>query len=530
MADFERSMGQRNDIKTDDPSASSKRFNRHAVSSVRLAGEVLASVSLADFGPYLVCLGLVVVATLVAESSNSLTAASSLTLMFLVAVVVSARRYGLWPALFTTVLSVLCWDFFFTRPYYSLFMSDPRDVVALVVFLIVSLIVGGMTAQIKRQNEQLASQAQSMSWLYRLSQEISLLPTVDEIASFAASRIAGLLNAEAVVCLRGHDNADYLVFPPQIRLTPEEIAAATVAGSDETKGGRYDFLPLMTLQGHIGSVGLSKPASSISSDERPKLDALLNQVAIAIERAWLEHDIEHARMVAETERLRNALLTSVSHDLRTPLTTIIGALSTLEGTENLVNPSARSRLVSTARDEAERLDRFVGNLLDITRLESGNLKARLTATDIADVVESALRRGRTMLANHAIDVSLPEDLPFASADFALLEQVLFNLLDNAAKYSPPHTTIRIRAFAAANSVAIEVADDGPGVPEQAYERIFEKFGRFAFGDSVPPGTGLGLTICRGFLKSMNGTISVSRGSKGHGAVFTIQLNRAQQQS
>jgi len=496
--------------------------------SASQALHAFTNIKLADFRRYLICTGLVVIAALVAESSNSLTTAPSLTLIFLVPVVVSARRYGLRPAVFTAVLSVLCWDFFFTLPYYTLYMSDPRDVAAFVVFLVVSLVVGGMTAQIQRQNHQLASQAQSMSWLYGLSQEILLLPTVDKIASFAASRISDVLGTQAVVCLRGHDSGDPVMFPPQIRLSPEELAAAERAWSESApseRWGRYDFLALRTLQGRIGSVGISRCASALSEEERQKLEALLNQVAIAIERAWLAHDVEHARMVAETERLRNALLTSVSHDLRTPLTTILGALSTLEDVRGALDASTRSELVSTARDEAERLNRFVGNLLDITRLESGNLRARLMATDIDDVVECVLRRGRSMLASHVIEVSVPEDLPLANADFALLEQVLFNLLDNAAKYSPPHTKIRIRAFESESSVVLEIADEGPGIPEPVRERVFEKFNRYILGDSVPPGTGLGLTISRGFLKSMSGTIHVA-GAEGHGTVFSIRLKRA----
>jgi two-component system sensor histidine kinase KdpD len=475
---------------------------------------------------------LVVIAALAAESSTSLMSAPSLTLVFLVAVVVSARRYGLWPAIFTSVLSVMCWDFFFTLPYYTLYMSNPRDVVALVVFLIVSLIVGGMTAQIRRQNEQLASQAESVSWLYRLSQEVSRLPTVDKIASFAASRIADAFKAEAVIFLKGHDSVDPLVFPAGITLTPDESAAAERAWSapdtlGRTRAGRYDFLPLKALQGYIGSVGIAGPASlPASREERQKLDAILNQVAIAIERAWLAHDIEHARMGAETERLRNALLTSVSHDLRTPLTAIIGALTTIESAEEPLDAAVRSELIATARSEAERLNRFVGNLLDVTRLESGNLRARLVPTDIADVVETVLERGKSMLADHVVEVALPDDLPSVSADFTLLEQALFNLLDNAAKYSPAHTKIRISAAPVANEVVIDIADEGPGIPEGAQERIFEKFTRFALGDKVPPGTGLGLMICRGFLKSMNGAISVSAGPHGRGAVFSIWLDRA----
>ncbi len=492
----------------------------------------LTRLKLRDFSHYLVCVGFVAVAAMIAASSTKLASASSLILVFLVAVVVSARRYGLWPAIFTSVLSVMCWDFFFTLPYYTLYMSNSRDIVALVVFLIVSLIVGGMTAQIRRQNEKLARQAESVSWLYRLSQEISLLPTVDKIASFAASRIAGDFGTEAIVFLKGHDNSDPLVFPSGITLTPGENAAAERAWaaletSGRTRAGRYDFLPLKTLQGQIGSVGISDSASSLATQEKQqKIHAILNQVAIAIERAWLAHDIEHARMSAETERLRNALLTSVSHDLRTPLTAIIGALTTIESAEEPLDASTCSELIAAARREAERLNRFVGNLLDVTRLESGNLQARLRSTDLADVVESVLDRGKSKLADHVVEVALLDDLPPVCADFSLLEQVLFNLLDNAAKYSPPHTKIRISAAPVANEVVIEVADEGAGIPEGAWERIFDKFTRFTLGDQVPPGTGLGLVICRGFLKSMNGTISASAGAQGRGTVFSIRLHCA----
>lgn len=509
-------------------SAASHSGSRRSISMARFV-RYLKQASVAR---YFVCIGLVALAALVAESSTSLTTAPSLTLIFLVAVVISARRYGLWPAVFTSVLSVLCWDFFFTVPYYSLLMSDPQDVVALVVFLIVSLIVGGMTAQIRRQNEQLASQAQSVSRLYGLSQEISLLPTVERIASFAAARIAHVFATEAVVFLKGHDSPEPLVFPPGTKLTPDETAAAEHAWSapetsGRTRSGRYDFLPLQALQDYIGCVGISASASlPVSGEARHELDAILNQVAIAIERAWLAHDIEHARMNAETERLRSALLTSVSHDLRTPLTAIIGSLTTLESVGGELNDPTRSELISTARSEAERLNRFVGNLLDVTRLEAGNLQARLMPTDIADVLESVFERGKSMLANHVVEVELPSELPLVSADFTLLEQVLFNLLDNAAKYSPPHSRILVSALASESSVVVQIKDEGPGIPESAREKVFEKFSRFALGDTVPPGTGLGLMICRGFLKSMNATIDAASGAQGRGAVFSIRLNRA----
>jgi two-component system sensor histidine kinase KdpD len=486
--------------------------------------------------PYLTSVGLVTAATAVAELTFNITSAAGLTPFFLVAVVIAAQRHGLWPAVFASFLGVLSWDYFFTVPYYSLEIDSARDIFALITFLIVALVVSGMTAQIRHQNERLGNLADSIAGLYRLSQEFSQLATVDELASFVVSRLSEMLRCETVVVLRDHGNeVARLVFPVGHKLEREEITAAEgiffmLAVSnrlDRESGGRYAFLPLNALHGRIGSVGISRPdAPELTIEERQKLDAFLSQAALAVERAWLARDIEHAQMTAETERLRNALLTSVSHDLRTPLTTIIGALSTLKTMGESFNPEIRDELVSTARSEAERLNRFVGNLLDTTKLESGALQARLVPTDVCDVVEIALERARPLLARHMIEVALPPELPPVSADFVMLEQVVFNVLDNAAKYSPVDTKIEIRGDAVDNQVVVKIVDEGLGIPEEAREKLFEKFTRFAHGDSKPPGTGLGLMICRGFLNIMNGSITASNRTDKRGAVFTIRLQRA----
>jgi two-component system sensor histidine kinase KdpD len=428
---------------------------------------------------------------------------------------------------------VLCWDYFFTRPYYSLELADPRDVFALVAFLIVALVVSAMTEQIRRQNENLSTLAQSIAASYNLSQMLSRLASAEEIASYAASQIADLFACRAVVVLMDQGGTPS-IFPSGGEMAPEDLEAAAAvfafrpvaSSAADARRSDFIFLPLKGSHGRLGAVGVSRRSQwQFSNEERQRLDAFLSQTAFAIERARLTRDVEHSKMIAETERMRSALLTSVSHDLRTPLTTIIGALSTLATSGSDFSPEVHAELVATAHDEAERLDRFVGNLLDITRLESGSLAVRTVPVDIAEVVESALERAHELLSRHELDVELPPGLPDVEADFALLEQVLFNVLDNAAKYSPAGTVIAIRLAALEDAVMLRVADEGPGIPDEALERIFEKFTRFDRADSVTPGTGLGLMICRGFMSVMGGTIIAGNRTDGRGAVFSIRVAR-----
>lgn len=488
------------------------------------------------FAQFVACFGMVVIAAFITHMSVSLAASGTLTLIFLVPVMVSALRFGLWEAVFTSFLSVLCWDYFFTLPYYNFEFDDPRDIFALIAFLTVALIVSGLTNQLRLQNVRLKSLAESVQAFYEQSQELSQLATVDALASFVLSRVSTMLGCRAVISLHDHsDTSARLTFPVGETLSAEdtqaESASLPLPASNRLTGseqGRYDFMPLNAHHGCIGSVGICRPdAPKLTREERRNLDVFLGQAALAIERAWLARDIEHATMTVEAERLRSALLTSVSHDLRTPLTTIIGALSTLKSMGTVFSPAIRAELISTARSEADRLNRFIGNLLDVTRLESGKLEARVLPTDVEDVIEHAVERAQPLLLGHVIEIAIPPDLPEASADFTLLEQVVFNLVDNAVKYSPSDSKIRIGAKTSNGDIVIDVQDEGCGIPEHAREKIFEKFSRLTQGDSVPPGTGLGLMICRGFLKVMGGTISASNSKDRRGAAFTIRLPRHQ---
>jgi len=263
----------------------------------------------------------------------------------------------------------------------------------------------------------------------------------------------------------------------------------------------------------------------LAPEQRRLLDALGDQAAVAIERINLAADVDRSRLLAETERLRSALLTSISHDLRTPLASILGAASGLQSYHALLDEAGRDELLATIREEAERLNRFVGNLLDMTRLESGALAPRLEAADLGEMLGAALARAGRVLAGHRVEMDLAPGLPLLRLDAVLFEQVLFNLLDNASKYAPEGSTVRLRAWHEVTEgvVRLQVIDEGPGLAEDALERIFDKFHRIPGGDRQRAGTGLGLAICRGFIEAMGGAITAANRRDRPGAVFTLTL-------
>jgi two-component system sensor histidine kinase KdpD len=468
---------------------------------------------------------------------DSIVTLPNLSLVFLTAVLFSALRYGLWPSIMASLLSVAAYNFFFLPPVHTFTIADPANVLALVFFLIAALVVSNLTAQKQRQTQAMAARAKTTAELYAFSRKVAGIGSLEDLMWVVTYQIAAMLSCDVVVLLPGPDGLQVRAgYPPEDTLDVADMAAAEwtwtsnhVAGkgSDTLPGGKRLFLPIQTQRGAIGVVGINRERPALlSPDERRLLDALLDQAAVAIERVRLAEDVDQVRLQAETERLRNALLTSVSHDLRTPLATIIGALTSLKSFGETYDAQTRAELVSSAQDEAERLNRFVGNLLDMTRLESGGVSVKLEPIDLGDAIGVALNRARPMLATHATEVDLAPDLPMVKADFVLLEQVIFNLVDNAAKYTPAGTPIRITSHVDGDWVEIAVIDQGEGIPPQSLETVFNKFTRLQAGDRKGAGTGLGLPICRGFVEAMGGTIVAGNRQDRSGAIFTIRLGKA----
>ena len=286
------------------------------------------------------------------------------------------------------------------------------------------------------------------------------------------------------------------------------------------------FLPLRTSRGVIGVVG-SEPAAVpdiiLTPDERRLLDALMDQAAVAIERVRLAKDMDDARVAAEAERLRGALLTSLSHDLKTPLASIVGAATSLCDYGEKLDAKGRLELAKTIEEEGARMARFVGNLLDMTRLEAGAVELTREPADVSELIGTALQRTEGLLKGFKVNLAIEPNLPLLELDSLLMEQVLVNLLDNAAKYAPPSSTITVRAQRKDGTVRLQIIDEGPGIPEDQLSLIFEKFHRVKNRDLQRAGTGLGLAICRGFVQAMGGTITAANRMDRAGAVFTIEM-------
>jgi two-component system sensor histidine kinase KdpD len=456
-------------------------------------------------------------------------------LVFLTAIVAIAVRFGLWPSLLASAGSALCYNFFFTEPYHTFNISDPRDVVAVLFFTLVAVVVSNVAARARTLAVAAMGRARTTESLYAFSRKLSGVGTLDDVLWATAYQIALMLKLRVVILLPEDGTiAVKAGYPPEDVLDEADIAAAKWAwdhnraagrGSDTLPGAKRLFFPMRTGRGALGVVGIDSDRSGplLTPDQRRLLDALMDQAALAIERVYLVNDLDQAERRVEADRLRSALLTSISHDLKTPLAAILGAAGTLKGFSGDLNDQGKVDLISTIVEESERLNRFIANLLDMTKLESGAIKPNAALHDVSEIVGTALARASKVLAEHSVEVDVAGDLPMLDLDPVLFEQVLFNLLDNAAKYSPPGTTVLIQSWQEDDVVKLHVIDQGSGIPAEDIGHIFEKFHRAAKEDQVRAGTGLGLAISRGFVEAMGGTITAANRSDRTGAVFTITL-------
>jgi two-component system sensor histidine kinase KdpD len=499
--------------------------------TVRTAEEVRSF----DAIPYLVATLAVAIALGIDELIKPIVGVENVDLVFMTAIVALAVRYGLLPSLFASVIASLCYNFFFLPPIYTFTITDPTNVAAFVIFIVMAVLVSNVAARVRTQAMSAIDRARTTEALYAFSRKLAGVGTLDDVLWATAYQAALLLKVRVVLLLP--ENGSIAVragYPPEDTLDDADLAAARWAwehnrsagrGSDTLPGAKRLFLPMRTGRGAIGIVGIDsdKPGPLLTPDQRRQLDALIDQGALAIERVFLVEDVDRAKRGMEADRLRSALLTSISHDLKTPLAAILGAAGTMRQLSSSLDDAAKAELLATIIDESERLNRFIANLLDITRLESGAIVPQTTLQDLGELVGTALARAAKILAQHEVDVQLAADLPLLELDPVLFEQVLFNLLDNASKYAPAETTIRIRSWREPQSVVLQVLDEGVGIPAEDVERIFDKFYRARKGDQVRAGTGLGLAISRGFVEALKGTITAANRTDRSGAVFTIRL-------
>jgi two-component system sensor histidine kinase KdpD len=503
-----------------------------------------------DFKPYLISLLLVLAAIPVAFALHHVLAIANIALVFLTSILFCAVLFGRGPSLFACLVAVLAYNFFFLPPIYTFTITDPENVVALFFFAVVALIASSLAARVRGQAVAARIRAKTTDELYQFSRKLAVAVTMDDLLWATAHQIALMLKVRVVLLLpedeRGPGNqsqrdqriaglAVRAGFPPEDLLEEADLAAAkwcweknriTGRGSDTLPGAKWLFLPMRTGRGPVAVAGIvrDEPGLLLTPDQQRLLDALADQAALGIERVTLARDLHVARLEAETDRLRSALLTSISHDLRTPLASILGSATSLASQQGMaLDSGTRQTLLATIVEEADRLNRFIGNLLDMTRLESGALQPRGGLVDLSDVLGAALGRAGKILAKHKVDLDLAPGLPMLNLDMVLFEQVLFNLLDNAAKYSPPDSRIQIRAYRDGSQVILQVIDEGEGIPADDVERVFDKFYRANGMDRQRAGTGLGLAICRGFVEAMQGTITAGNRTDRPGAVITVVL-------
>lgn len=474
-------------------------------------------------------------ATAVAFVINREFPVGSLSLVFLVSVLLVATRHGLWPSIYASVLSFLSYNFLFTEPYYTLHIADRGVVLTLFLFLVVAILTGNLAARLHRQVAIQRHIAQRTANLYEFSRKIASAASFDDIVWAAVHHVASTLQCRALVLRPGDDGGLSIAgsYPPEDQLEVRDWGAAKWAwqngepagwGSQTLPSSRWLFLPLKTGQLPLAVLGVSfEGGKQLDPENRRLLDTLVDQVAVAIERAKLTADIEESRVFSETERLRGALLSSVSHDLRTPLVSIIGAATTLIEEEQAMSAESRHQLAETIRQEGERLNRYVQNLLDMTRISYGALRLNKEWIEPRELVGRAVRQLKHELDGFRVTVDVPLLLPAIKGDPVLLEQAFVNVLDNAGKYAPGGSAIAVSAERRDDGIVFAIDDRGPGIDAADRERVFDLFYRVGKGDRQGKGTGLGLAISRGILEAHGGTIAAAAGDGGIGTRIVIHL-------
>ncbi|MGF6201348.1 ATP-binding protein [Pseudomonas laurylsulfatiphila] len=474
-----------------------------------------------------------VLASALAWAVASVLPLPNISLVFLAAVLLVAVRSSLGPALACAALSFLTYDFLFIPPTFSFSIQREEDVLTLLFFLLMAALTGNLAARQRRQLQALRDTQEETTELLDLSRKLTAATDRQAVVSAAAQHLNGWSDVQLCLLNRDGQSGWKVETGGPLEFTEAERAAAdwawqhdqpAGAGTGTLPFGRWWWWPLSVEDGPLALLGVcAKEGQTLSGQRRRLLTALSQPLAQALARAQLADDLEAARLHGETEQLRSALLASVSHDLRTPLTSMRGSIDSLLALGEAIPLEDRRELLEGTRDEAERLDRYIQNLLDMTRLGHGALKLARDWVSPADIVGSALNRLRAVLASLQVSTDVPAELPLLYVHAALIEQALVNVLENAARFSPSHGRLQLRAGADDGELFFSVSDEGPGIPEEDRAKIFDMFYTAARGDRGGQGTGLGLAICQGMVGAHGGRISVADGIEGRGTCITLHL-------
>lgn len=461
-------------------------------------------------------------------------ATTNLVMVYLLGVVAVSLRLGRGPSILASLLSVAAFDFFFVPPRWTFAVADSQYVLTFLVMLLTGLVISSLTARVQFQAESARRRERRTGALYAISRELAATQNQEQIARTALKHVGEAADVRAAILLPDPDrklvstgaSSDGLVLSQHDEAVAKWVldhGQTAGRGTATLPGAEGIYLPLTTSRGTVGVLGVvpSGATHSVDIEQLHLLEAFAGLIALALQRAELEAEADLIRLDIETERLRSSLLSAVSHDLRTPLSVITGASSTLLDSEGSLEPKVRQELATAILGESERLNRLVANLLDMTRLQAGALEVQKQWQPIEEVIGATLTRLSRQLKDHPLTTHIAPDLPFAPLDELLVQQVLVNLLENAARHTPPGTPVEVSARKEGNSLLIEVADRGPGLPPGDPSRLFEKFYRAGDGTSRT-GTGLGLAICRGIVELHGGKIQAENRPDG-GAAFRFSL-------
>jgi two-component system, OmpR family, sensor histidine kinase KdpD len=484
---------------------------------------------------YLYAVCLVAAASLIGGLVGSAISPTNLVMIYLLVVVVAAVYWGRGPAVVVSVLSVLTFDFFLVPPHLTFAVSDTEYLLTFVGLLVVGVVISQLAARFREQLDIATRREAEMTALYALGRDLAVASQLDDIANAIVGNMSQTFERQVVVLLPTKEGAPALkpiARSPRLELDEDEMAVASWAfgqgqaagrGTDALSAAMLRYLPLKTSHGVVGVIGLAPSGSQtyLTPEQRRLSEACASLAAVAIERAQLAEAAGKAQLLEATEKLQTALLNSISHDLRTPLVSITGVLTSLQDAGTRLDTETRENLIENAREEAERLNRIVGNLLDMTRIEAGAMNVAKEPCDVQDLIGTALEQMSGHLGSRAVAVDVPPDLPLVPLDFGLLVQVLVNVIDNALKYSPPGSPLEVRAQIIGRQAEVQVADRGLGIPSQDLSRVFDRFYREPHPANVA-GTGMGLFICKGIVEAHGGQIHAENRTGG-GTIVKICL-------
>lgn len=461
--------------------------------------------------PYIVALVTIIVTTLLLMLLRGTISIQVIALMFLLPVVLLATLWGLRPGIAASLLSFLSFNYFFIPPYHTLAVHQTQDLLELIVFLLVAVVISQLLGQAKAGETAAMQREREATQLYELSIALSGLQDVSGIALRLAQQIQETFCAQQVT----------VQLKPDLGI--EKPVTALNEASFDANGLPALEYTLATARGDQGKVKLWRDPGRLSYAEERLLRTFMSQGALAIERAVLAEAGNRASMLEESDRLKSTLLSSVPHELRTPLATIKASVTSLRSDAFELDENSRKELLAAIEEEADHLNFMVGNLLDMSRIEMGALTPQKMPNSLSEILRGVLRRMRQQVEKHRIEIHLPADLPYVLVDYAQIEQVFTNLFSNSVKYAPAGTVITIKASIQMDHfLLVQVKNQGPPVSEKDLEQIFEKFHRVTKADRIT-GTGLGLSICKGIIEAHGGKIWAENAPDGFVFFFTLPL-------